>query len=235
MVPVHLPQKIPKSLEKSGYLIVPSSALHEELGQVDLQKFQNNWADLVADPYLPSRYGTRFRRYGRFRYDISTAELHKETSATYFQSSEVNPVLGGMQRDFAPLNDGFINDPLFNAILRFNATVFSSYLKSALDIHVHLIRIPCNNEVEGVPCPEGVHSDGFRLISIHLVNMQNIEGAKTTLFDTSEESLCDTSLSEPLDTVYANDQKILHYTTPFKPARAGVGYRDTLLTSYDPL
>jgi hypothetical protein len=85
----------------------------------------------------------------------------------------------------------------------------------------------------GGPCPEGIHQDGFELISVHLINRFGIEGDTSTIYDNKKNVLAEIKLINSLDTLYAYDGKVLHYTTPFNVSGCSVGI-DTLLMSYEP-
>jgi hypothetical protein len=77
-----------------------------------------------------------------------------------------------------------------------------------------------------------MHQDGFDHIAIHLVaRSPHLRGASTAIAD-SERALAETELSAFLDTVYADDRRVWHGTSPVR-TDGTPGLRDVLLLSFD--
>jgi hypothetical protein len=221
-----------RSLQEKGYAAL--NLLSQFRRPKELYRFQKSWDDLVQDPYLPQRFGVRFRRHGRFLYDRDKSDSFiLLSSAPYFQSKDVNPVAGGMKREFAPLQENVLSSSILHDCLRCSAEVFPVRECARWIINVHCIRIPCSGSMMGYPCPEGIHNDGFEYISIHVVQRRNIVGGVTFLYDNAQTLLTEEELDKPFDSVFASDTKILHYTDSFAVLSGDRGYRDTLLVSYE--
>jgi len=199
---------------------------------LEFTAFKKEWKDLPKDPYLPPEFGSRYRKYAKFCYRGDTGQFERIEATPYFQSDAVNPVSGGMHRSFAIFEEGAA-DEVLKKILKKNLDALELDPWQDWVINVHLIRIVASAEVAGVPCPEGVHSDGFHAISIHLIDRFNIVGDETTIYDNSNALLGKCRLQDTLDTVYAFDEYVKHFTSDFKSLDGKQGYRDTLLTSFD--
>src|SRR5882672_2119112 len=121
-----------------------------ELGNTSIPlKFEQYWGNLIKDPYLPEKYGVRFRRHGQFNYENNQFTLIEDTP--YFQSKETNQVMGGMVRQFEALEPECI-DSVINIL---NQNTLNLPVKNKKwHVHVHFIRIPTDQGI-GVPCPEG--------------------------------------------------------------------------------
>ena len=149
----------------------------------DLIAFLKFWDNLVADPYLPEQFGRRYRRHSRFICDNKNLKLCYVPGSSYFQDTTVNPVMGGIERTFSPLEEGAIENSIFQSLIIANSTMFLGSSSRFCNINVHFIRIPCNASTNGYPCPEGIHSDGFKYISISLMKAIHVNGADSTLYE----------------------------------------------------
>lgn len=80
-----------------------------------------------------------------------------------------------------------------------------------------------------------MHRDGFDYISLHLIGRSGVTGGRSIICDPAERPLARPLLAAPLDSLYADDRRILHGTEPVRldpAAGRAYGYRDMLLTSY---
>jgi hypothetical protein len=198
-----------------------------------LARFLCHWDNLVQDPYLPPNFGLRFRRHARFRFEANRRSFVMLPTGPYFQSANVNPVMGGVMRKFAALEQEAVDDPVLSEILKCGTNVFPLDEWKTWILNVHFIRIPTSAAVSGCPCPEGIHNDGFEFISIHFMQSRNIVGAETSLFDNDHNLLAEVRLEKTLDSIFAFDKRILHYTDNFVSRDRSQGFRDTLLVSYE--
>lgn len=227
---------IPEAILRLGYAIAPAcSFAFISVLQESFEAFRKNWDSLVLDEYLPQSYGTRYRRHGRFLYDPSGDGFQIMPSGSYLQTRDANILMGGIRRTFAPLQPSSLDNQFFGTLLAYNVNQLRLSSQSRWMINVHFVRIPSTPDQAGYPCPEGIHRDGFQLISIHLIKKSNIRGDLTTLYDINRRPLLSTTLELPLDSIYVDDGIILHYTDPFFSEEAGNGLRDMLLLSYHPM
>lgn len=233
---INVPEQISDAITLSGYAVASKEELAlDSEDDNNLKSLMSLWDDLVIDRYLPPQYGERYRRYGRFRFDKERFSLNILPNEGYIQSYQNNSVSGGIKRIFAPLQPVAISNDFFQLLIKSNAHILHPMGQRYWDIHAHFIRIPSNKKQQGVPCPEGIHNDGFSFISIHLMNAYHIDGAHSTLYDINNNIVGSVTLRKTLDSIYADDRRIRHYTSPFDSIDGASGYRDTLLLSYDPV
>ncbi|MFD9572819.1 2OG-Fe dioxygenase family protein [Streptomyces sp. NPDC059982] len=140
-------------------------------------------------------------------------------------------------RDFAPFRAREAGNPFFRVLVHHNAATFDRCAGQAppsWEVDAHLIRVTARAGARGEPSPEGRHRDGFDYIALHHVGRANVTGGRTTLY-TAEDGppLATTTFSLPLDSLYAQDARILHDVTPVSVAvPAAHGHRDMLLMSF---
>ena len=199
-----------------------------------LNDFVKFWNSLALDTYLPKQHGTRLRCHGQFRYCPENSSIKAMPHSAYIQSKENNSLVGGIYRTFAPLQQDVYSNEFFLEFLKFNIRALRLKSDKCWNINAHFVRIPCTTISAGVPCPEGVHRDGFSFVSIHLMNRMNISDAVTTIYDKNSQEIFSLVLNDTMDSIYAADNEVLHYTAPFFCDNAKDGYRDTLLLSYEP-
>ena len=96
-----------------------------------------------------------------------------------------NPLNGGIDRWFAPVDDGTGRHPALQRLLRLCAHTFAaaSGAPAAAQpwlVEAHQFRIEATVGVAGLPTPEGVHRDGVDWVFMCLVGAANIR--ETALF-----------------------------------------------------
>ncbi|MFJ3900855.1 2OG-Fe dioxygenase family protein [Streptomyces sp. NPDC090025] len=199
-------------------------------------EFRGAWDDLALDAYLPGGASYRWRRHAKFLVTAAAgpSRLH---GTGYRQTAEANPLLGGRVRELAPFRDAQATNPFFVALVRHDAALFDACAgpsaPSAWEVDAHLVRVTARPGTPGRPSPEGRHRDGFDYIALHHVARHNVTGGHTSLHTPSGELLAERTFTAPLDTLYAEDARILHDVTPLAPGpEPGPGHRDMLLMSF---
>jgi hypothetical protein len=184
------------------------------------------FTNLPVDPYIKGKY--RFRRLSRFI--VSGDELSKLPHGYLYQSKNYNPVVGGIRREFAEIDDELIKlDNFKHLILAFSD---SCKLHPEAEIGVHQIRTTCSSNNYGNPAPEGIHRDGTDFIGIFSVDRDNIEGGETHLYTARKEKPVFSKVLNSGELLLVNDHEFLHFTTPIKPTSDREGTRDVfVLTS----
>lgn len=186
---------------------------------------------LEPDQYLQGEYLFRYRAY-------STGELRAQRvtwleQSGFFQSKEINQYAGGIQRVFQPLSVHF-REWVTELILSVRTQPLFS--DNAYAIGVHQIRITAEGGHLGYPVPEGPHQDGFDLVSIHCLNVSNVDGGTTSLFEGSAQGrlLFSEKLEEGMG-VIVNDREVFHYTSPIQSISGAIGFRDMCVITYNRL
>lgn len=227
-----LAKKLPIDTSASFLFVKKEGFGFSEKEKEALDDFSSEWNGLPRDAYLPSKFGSRYRKIAKFTYKQKEKYFTREPCGDYMQSYEVNAVSGGLKRSFCEL-EGSQYDWLLSSILRKNMSFLGLNENVTWQSYVHLIRIPSSPLDRGVPCPEGIHSDGFHAITIHLMDRRNIKGDETTLYDFGDNLLTKVILEDRFDTLLADDRNIKHYTSDFSSVGNAIGHRDVLLTSFE--
>src|SRR4029077_12905527 len=89
----------------------------------------------------------------------------------HYQSTDYNPIHGGIARWFEPITDAVAGGASLQTILTFCAGVFSGLAPAAASwkIEVHQFRIEARAGAAGRPTPEGLHRDGVDYVLVLLV------------------------------------------------------------------
>jgi hypothetical protein len=200
----------------------------------EMLRFARHWDDLHLDTFMKDGGTYRYRRYGSFRY--RDGDLRRLEHGTYHQSTEVNPLNGGVQRSFEPLTDEFVADPVTRAIVDSIAGVVSACEPDVAewDVKLHPFRIVTSTEQTGRPAPQGRHRDGCMFVSTVLVDRVNVSGGETSLFDDDGVLLTRQMLSEPGAFITFDDRVVLHDVTDVVPVDPGApAHRDVLIVDFD--
>ncbi|PZT70860.1 hypothetical protein DN402_06040 [Streptomyces sp. SW4] len=223
-------------VRRRGYLTVPGSAFRTGAWAADLARLRAAYEELEPDAYLADGGAYRFRRHVRYRCPAGRRALLAEPPGPYMQSAEVNPFAGGVPRYFAPVTPEVRDNPFLHALLLRSLREFGQGLGPCdWEVDVHLVRIRALADEAGLPSPEGVHRDGFEFISLHLMDRRRVLGGRSIICAADGTPLEEPLLADPMDSLYADDRRILHGTEPVRldPAADGPeGHRDMLLTSY---
>lgn len=190
------------------------------------------WDDLPADAYVKAPHPGRFRRYGRFSYSRSDDRLVPLPRAPFFQGLDLNAYAGGIERDFAPLAEATIKNPLIEATLRAGIAAFIDLDDPRRwEIGAHQIRTVALADQPGDPTPEGLHHDGYDFVAVHLIGRKNIAGGETLLsVDGFERRVL---MSEPLETMFIDDVRCMHAASPIRPVDPSMlAARDTLIVTF---
>ena len=200
-----------------------------KVNSINTAGFQPFFENLPIDPYVKGEY--RSRRLSRFI--VSRDKLVKLPHGYLLQSREYNPLLGGIKRDFAELDDALIELEIFKHLI----FAFCDSCKLHLDaeIDVHQIRTTCSPNNLGNPAPEGIHRDGSDFIGIFSVSRDNIQGGETHLYTAKKEKPVFNKVLQPGEIVLVNENQFFHFTTPIKPQNPGLGTRDVFVINYPSL
>ncbi|MGR4883368.1 2OG-Fe dioxygenase family protein [Streptomyces sp. LARHCF249] len=228
---------IPNGVRSGGFMFVDGADfLLDDACARALDVLCGAWSELPPDPYLPRGAAYRQRRHARFLLH-DDGGIQQDDAAGYFQSVEANRLAGGVVRYFAPFEEEQARNRFLHGLMYRNAALFTSCRRTPparWTINVHMMRTTASPGTVGFPSPEGVHRDGFDFIAVHHVSQKNISGGCTEIRSTGGVLLTRRTLTRPLDTLYADDARVLHDVTPVVwDGRGGSGHRDMLLMSYE--
>ncbi len=241
--PEEVLKKAHASLASQGYGQFPAATyrgLLDEAALEQLPEVLSSFADLVSDQHMGDGGTYRFRAYSRYLIrpgESGEFALNELSGNSIFQTTEDNPVNGGVLRTFAPLAPEIADGPLLQALIRqdfANAAACDPTLwVGDTMVGVHQVRIVARGEQPGLPTPEGIHRDSERFTFQHFMAREGIEGGEFRAYD-SEKKLSFAWLQhESLDTVMF-EGTTWHSATPIAPSAPGVaGYRDIFLVDFD--
>jgi hypothetical protein len=216
-------------LRRSGYAVLSPIDLMQLLPATshELDALRPGWNDLPLDGYL--RDGGRYRRRRHASYVISADQVRTVPRRPHWQPVEYNALHGGLERWFEPIVSALEAAPVWRRLLQAFARVASAlWGPQPWFVEAHQFRIDTTDGV-GRPTPEGAHRDGVDLVVVVLVERRAIKGGETRVFDADGPNGRRFTLIEPWSTLWLDDARVIHESTPIQPVEEGVGYRDTVV------
>ena len=227
-----------RRLAEDGFALTQGEDYRLDGLEGDWWRLTEDWSRLEVDRYMGDGGQYRLRRYGRFFFRPSTSELKRLPHAVVFQSRYVNNFAGGIHRDFAPLRETTFVNPFLHALIRFDFSRFEladrALLADSWEVWIHQIRIETTGESAVPPAPEGIHRDNHDFIAMHLAGRSQVAGGASRIYDTAKKPLFSCVLEAPLDTIYADDRRIMHAVDPIRATGLReTARRDILIIDFD--
>lgn len=230
-----------EQIHRDGFAFVPAPRMAALLAaperpaawNEDWQRFAGSWNNLLLDTYLPEGHRYRRRRHATLSARAGQTRARIEPHQPHYQSLDYNPLAGGIQRWFEPIERDVIEGASMQRILAFCCGLFGAFRPDA-DWHIecHQFRIEARRDAPGLPTPEGVHRDGVDYVLVLLIARANISSGTTTMHDLAGGQLGSFTLSAPLDAALVDDARVKHGVTPVEPVdAAGPAYRDVLVVT----
>jgi hypothetical protein len=229
--PLTSAQDLGGALATQGFAVVNAATLAQlsAVAPAQLQALAPAWHDLVPDAYL--RDGGRYRRRRHGSFVVEAGVVHPVPHRAHWQPLDYNALHGGIERWFEPLPPDWAGNTAFLALL--------GACRQAADglhpgvarwfVEAHAFRIDCTDGI-GRPTPEGAHRDGVDLVAVVLVGRHAIRGGETRVFAADGPQGVRFTLDEPFSTLFLDDERVIHESTPIQPLAAGQpGWRDTLV------
>jgi hypothetical protein len=228
-------------IRRDGFAFVPAARMEALLAAPerraarndDWQRFASSWNDLLLDTYLPEGHRYRRRRHATLSARAGQTHARLEPHQPHYQSLDYNPLLGGIDRWFAPIERDVLESSSMQCILAFACAFFGAF-RPDVDWHIecHQFRIEARRDAPGQPTPEGVHRDGVDHVLVLLIARTNITSGTTTMHDLAGRELGSFTLSAPLDAALVDDARVKHGVTPVEPLDAAQpAYRDVLVVT----
>jgi len=160
----------------------------------------------------------------------------------FVQHEGYNDFSGGYRREFAKIDDKFLQNELRPVVLR-----FVDYNKIA-DKEIMLIQVQ-TSEVDGADMEEftrqgsklsitgqGIHTDGHEKAMLACVRRKNVAGAMNQYYDDldGEHPLCEPRILEEGDVSFFQDNELYHYVSPAGPATKTDDMARTMLLMHYP-
>jgi hypothetical protein len=228
---------IADALSGSGFVHVPAPGLQGLLGWSEAQwdEFAASWARLGPDGYMADGGRYRLRRHAAF--DAGGGDVQRKAHQPHFQSRDYNPLNGGVQRWFEPMEQAAAEGAIMRRIFETLTPLFTALDARApaarWHSEAHQFRIETSPEEIGRPTPEGFHRDGVDWVLVMLIGRRDVEEGTTEIADLHGAPLGRFTLREPGDAVLLDDRRILHGVTPVRPiAGAQSACRDALVVTW---
>ena len=226
------------SLARSGFVFVKGAdmlGMLEAAGSLsDWQDFAASWNGLDVDTYMAD--GGRYRRRRHAVYAVTRdGAARRAPHQPHYQTLDYNPLNGGLDRWFSPVQDAIATGPSMTAILGFCGRLFSPLSPEIAEwkAEVHQFRIEASPHEAGQPTPEGMHRDGVDWVLVLLVRRHNIRSGTTTIADLDKRPLGSFTLTDPFDAALVDDSRVYHGVTPIEPIEPGEpAYRDVLVVTF---
>lgn len=227
---------IQHELQQVGYSRFDANTLHlSPPMQQAWQQLQAEYPQMPPDEFLPDGGSYRFRRYDSFYFHPTSGELLCLPHRDYFQDKTINEVTGGVVRQFAPLTDSIIRNPFLHELIRFDFAQFpmaDDLRRDVWQVDVHLIRVLARQHAKGEPTPEGIHRDGAMFVTVHLAELQNVQGGEVSIYDDGKNHLKSFTLQNVMDAYFFHDAVLWHGVKPIAPIDEGEGVRSILTFDY---
>lgn len=232
-------EAIAQDIARDGYAFRAGEAMRSIFGSRVLdawRTFASSWDDLGLDLYMADGGRYRRRRFGVLH--ASSGGIDRKDHQPHYQSRDHNPVNGGIERWFMPVDDSVIDNAFGQGLLRYCTALFdtTSATKASVSpwhVEMHQFRIEATATETGSPTPEGPHRDGVDWVCVMLINRTNVSSGVTQIFDPAGEPLGEFTLTDPLDTVFLDDRRVFHGVTPIAPIDpADKAFRDVLVLTY---
>ena len=176
-----------------GFAFVPAGDMADLLAArgMDLAGFSASWNDLGEDRFMAD--GGRYRRRRHATFDVTPGRITRRPHQPHFQTTDFNPLNGGIERWFDPVREEIGAHPLMQTVLATGRDLFDALTPvdqrpSAWFVEVHQFRIEAKAERAGKPTPEGAHRDGVDWVLVMLLARENI-CVNTTMFFSPTNSI----------------------------------------------
>ncbi len=223
---------------RDGHAFVPSATMHavlERCGALgDWASFAASWDGLPVDLHMADHGRYRRRRHAVFAAPADGA-VERQPHRPHYQALDYNPLNGGVERWFEPIDPILGGGASMRAILGFCRQLFERLAggPAAWQVEVHQFRIEAVSGEAALPTPEGMHRDGVDYVLVLLVRRSNIDSGTTMIGTEASGFSSSFTLTEPFDAALVDDRRVYHGVTPVVPIDpAAPAYRDVLVVTF---
>lgn len=224
-------------MRTAGFAWMPAAQMRTLLPGLPAhwEAFASSWDDLGVDTYMADGGRYRRRRFGVFR--ICAKGIERKPHQPHYQSRDYNPLNGGIERWFLPLQEDIAQGAALHAILHMAYAVFEALTPAdarpvAWHAECHQFRIEARAGQASQPTPEGLHRDGVDWVLVMLVKRENIAEGVTSIHDARRALVGRFTLAEPMEATFVDDHRVYHGVTavvPVDPERPA--WRDVLVVT----
>ncbi|MFT3805299.1 2OG-Fe dioxygenase family protein [Arenimonas sp.] len=231
------PDSLAARIAGQGYAFVPAEEMRLRLGAnafSDWPAFVDSWNRLETDTYMADQGRYRRRRHAVFRAGTDDAIVRAEHQPHY-QGLDYNPLNGGIERWFEPIEPSIGDGASLRGILRWCRELFDELAgaPTAWRIETHQFRIEAQAGAQGKPTPEGMHRDGVDYVLVLLVRRENIASGTTLIGTKAEGFFSSFTLVQAFDAALVDDHRVFHGVTPVEALEpAQPAHRDVLVVTF---
>ncbi len=196
-----------------------------------IDNIKSSFKNLPEDKYLKFvDKNFRNRRFAKVLFKEN--KFYKIKNTNFKQNKLQNRYLGGVRRQFQPINLKIIN--------KINKIVLKNFVKilnsREMEFGYHQIRITCGENFIGYPVPEGWHKDGFDYVALINIASKNIEGGISRIRNSIKDNRGIDNYSCFLKSgefLFFSDKEFYHFTDPIIISNSkSKGYRDTIVVTF---
>ncbi len=215
--------------EQFRALLVPAAL-------AEWRSFAKSWDDLGVDLFMAD--GGRYRRRRFAAFAVSSEGVVRKAHQPHYQSHDYNPLNGGIERWFGPVTEAIATHPVTLGLVDAGRRVFDTLTPApnrphAWHVELHQFRIEAGAGQIGQPTPEGPHRDGVDWVLVVLVDRKNVECGVTSIYDQDHSHLGDFTLTDSLDAVFLQDNRVFHGVTAIRALEPNqVARRDVVVITF---
>lgn len=201
--------------------------LYDVSHRIDMESIRKDFSKLTVDPYV--KEGFRKKHIVRYRFHASQNYFEKLPNTPLFQSSNVNPTHGDIQREYPEYNP--TQPTAFEQVLETFRELAD--VPDGANMLIQAQRITCAPGSEGLPSVEGWHRDGVTKIAILCVNRSNVRGGINQFRSNDDQANVIPIGMSCGQMVVFEDDNVQHRVTPIRcNSEKFDGYRDVMLFAY---
>jgi hypothetical protein len=199
-----------------------------------LRDFAESWNRLEMDGFMADGGRYRRRRLANFLALPGEAGHRRGLHRPHFQASVHNKLNGGVDRWFAPVEDGVALNPVCTGLLDLGRSVADGlHPGTPWFVEMHQFRVEAAPGAPGLPTPEGVHHDGVDVVLIAMLARTNLKGGETLVTDDAGAEHARFTLEGLLDLAVLDDRRVMHGVTPVEPVDPALpSSRDVLVLTW---
>ncbi|MFF8369723.1 2OG-Fe dioxygenase family protein [Streptomyces lydicus] len=224
-----------EEVRRTGFVVVRRQQLAGLISEADLEELRGAWENLPVDTQIDGVGVYRERRYGRLLVEVDgdTVTFEVLPHAVFRQDSI--PLWEGKDRVFEPIAEDVLLSAGMRALASFNARMATAANgNTSWTTGVHLVRVVARSDAEGLPTPEGRHRDGHSYVGLHLMRRDGVTGGLSTVHPNDGGAPAQTTLRQPLDSMFLDDNMVTHEVSPIVPEGVS-GVRDMLMFDMNPV
>lgn len=224
-----------EQVRRTGFVVIRKQELAGLISDAGIEELRGACEDLPVDTEVDGVGVYRERRYSRLRVDVDGDNVTLEVLPHAVFRQDSIPLWEGKDRLFEPIAEDVLLSASMRAMVSFNARMATAANgNTSWRTGVHLVRVVARADAEGLPTPEGRHRDGHSYVGMHLMRREGVTGGLSTVHPNDGGDIVQTTLLQPLDTMFIDDNMITHEVSPIVPEGAS-GVRDMLIIDMNPM